>query len=337
MGIRAWIAAGIVGWCFSSSYCVSYSVEVLPPFGSSASLVVTGMNDSGWVTGYYDDGQYFKSLLWNGQEWLPIPGFSSKSTFAQGINNAGIVVGQSDLPTQLCHGFWFQNGIFSDVTPANRMGSAYGINDSGVICGFAYFNGIGTRAFVRSQGNIQYLGTLGGTSSMGYDINNSGLVIGMSSNASRVTEAFLKDASGMISIAPPGATWSSSQAINNPGSVVGNFKTAQGKNHGFFFNGTQSFDVGLISGMQELWLRDINNSGTAVGYGYIDDTHFVAVKFENGVLTDLSTEIDPSSPVQLGAAFAANNRGWIAALGSLDGINGVTVILKPIPIEGRDR
>jgi uncharacterized membrane protein len=333
MHMKARIVAGIVCWCSLVAYSAPYSVEVLPSHGSTESLVITGINDSGWVVGYYPEGQNFRSVMWNTQQWQSLPGFSTKSTFAYAINNAGIVTGQSDLPTQFWHGFSFQTGIVTDVTPANRMGSAWGINDSGVICGYAYFNGIGTRAFIRSQGIIQYLGTLGGTSSMGRGINSSNRIVGMSSTAARVTEAFLNSGSSMVSIAPPGATWSCAEAINDLGWATGNFRNAQG-NRGFVYDGVQSYDVGMISGTKELWLKDINNNGTAVGYGYIDDTHFVAVKFENGVLIDLSKELDQSSPVQLAAAFVINNRGWIAALGTIDGVHGVTVILKSIPADG---
>jgi probable HAF family extracellular repeat protein len=295
--------------------------------------MVTGINDSGWVTGYYDDGQYFRSLLWNTRQWLPLSGFSAKSTFSHAINSSGTVVGQSDLPTQFWHGFSFENGIMNDVTPSNRIGAANGINDLGVICGYAYFNGIGTRAFIRSQGTLRNLGTLGGPSSMGYDINRSNQVVGMSSTAARVTEAFFFNGSSMISIAPPGASWSNAEKVNDLGWAVGNFTSAQG-NRGFFYNGVQSADVGLLPGMQELWLKDINAAGVAVGYGFIDDNNFKAVKFVNGALTDLTVEIDPACPVRVAAAFAINDRGWIAALGTIDGVTGVTAILKPLPPAG---
>lgn len=325
---RAAIVAAIALWS-PLSHGVTYSVEVLPSPGAAQSLTVTGINDSGWLVGYAMEGQYFKSVLWNGHAWIAIPGLSQKSTFANAINSAGTVVGQSDLPTVFGHGFSYQDGVLTDITPTNRLGQAAGINSAGAICGYAYFSGMGTRAFVRSQSGLQPLGTLGGTSSIGTDINSANQVVGMSTTSNGVTTAFLYTGGAMISIAPSGATWSRAEAINDSGWAVGSFRIGQG-NRAFIYDGSPSRDVGLLSGTSELWLRDINNSGTAVGYAAIDASHVVAVKFQGGVLVDLATQIDPSTGLQLGAAMAINNLGWIAVLASQDGVTGVTAILRPL-------
>jgi probable HAF family extracellular repeat protein len=263
---------------------------------------------------------------------VPLPGFSAKSTFANAINPAGVVVGQSDLPTQLSHGFSSQNGVLTDITPTNRIGQAAGINSAGAICGYAYFTGVGTRAYVLSQGSLRNLGTLGGASSFGNDINNSNQVVGMSTTAAGVVTAFLNTGSTMISIAPVGATWSRADAVNDLGWAVGYYRADQGQGYrGFFYDGSQTRDVEPPSGTQELSLRDINNNGTAVGYATIDANHGMALKYEQGVLVDLSTQIASTPPLQLGAALAINNLGWIAVLASPDGVTGVTAILRPVP------
>lgn len=95
----------------------------------------------------------------------------------------------------------------------------------------------------------------------------------------------------MISISPSGATWSRAEAINDSGWAVGSFRIGQG-NRAFIYDGAPSRDVGLLPGTSELWLRDINNSGTAVGYAPIDASHAVAVKYQGGVLVDLATHTD---------------------------------------------
>jgi len=331
MLVRMTVIAGIVGLCSFLSFGATYSVEVLPTPQNSPSLMVTGMNDSGWVTGFYQDGNYFKSVVWNNEQWDTIPGFSAKNIFTYGINNAGTVTGQSDMPTFFFKGFSFQNGILTNETPDNRIGAVYGINDAGVLCGFAYFNGVGIRAFTKDATGFQMLGTLGGTSSFGTAISSNNIVVGRSAIVTGATEAFICD-TGMVSIAPPGANWSGADAVNDFGFAVGSYRTEQG-NRGFYYNGYESFDVGMPAGAQDLWMRDINNDGTAVGYAYIEENQGVAVKFEFGSLIDLSTLIDQSNPIQLAAAMAINNRGWIAVLASFDGINGVTAILKPLPPE----
>lgn len=329
MRFRGHIIATLAVGCFLSMSNAHYTVEVLPSYGGEEAVIITDMNDSGWITGYYPDGQYFRSVVWNTSEWIPVEGLSSKSTFVNAVNNAGTAVGQSDLPTVLFHGITLEDGVVSDVTPANRAGSMYDINDSGTICGYAYVNGIGTRACTGTPQGLQYLATLGGNMSMGRAISNSNVIVGMSSTVVGHTEAFINVGSTMTSIAPQDALWSSAEAVNDLGWAVGMYRTLQGF-RGFYFDGSESFDVGMPAGGQELWLTDINNAGTAVGYCGINDTTAIAVKYECGNLVDVSTLVDTSSGIQLGAAFAVNNQGWIAVLASLDGIHGVTAILKPV-------
>ena len=81
---------------------------------------------------------------------------------------------------------------------------------------------------------MQYLGTLGGGTSVGVAINAQGQVAGSADTADGVRHAFRWTPSGgMLDLGTLGGTFSSGQAINAPGQVTGYAATADGGTHAF--------------------------------------------------------------------------------------------------------
>ena len=172
----------------------------------------------------------------------------------------------------------------TDVT--GSLGRATGINNSGVVTGFAFLPGnSNTHAFLYTGGVITDLGTLpGGASapfSQGNAINDSGTVVGTSKS-----EAML-DKSGQMSGFSSRAALNA-YGVNSAGDIVGVLQSA----HAFLFSGTNMKDLGTFDGSKNTYsaANGINDLGQVVGFSYYSGNSVVhAFLYQNGVMSDLGT------------------------------------------------
>jgi probable HAF family extracellular repeat protein len=220
--------------------------------------------------------------------------FGGVVTVATCINDAGQVVGESDLSTQGGDAFLWQNGQLTDIGSLGTGGSyAYGINKSGQIVGQSgiavMFVG-SIEATLWNGGIITDLGNLGGDTSIGIAINESGQVAGYAntSRGSDIFHPFLWQNGVMTDLItmPVGSSGSKAYAINNAGQVVG-FFTPPG--------------------------------GVAT-----------ATIWQNGVMTDLNTLIPANTGWQLVEAWGINDSGQIVGDGQING-NAQSFLLTPYP------
>jgi probable HAF family extracellular repeat protein len=130
---------------------------------------------------------------------------SSGYTAANGINNAGQVVG--DYETMYGsdnHGFLYQNGVFTtiDDPDAGPQGtSAQGINDNGVIVGFFTDASNKQHGFIDNDGVFTTIDNplgVNGTSLNG--INDAGEVVGYYTDANNVTHGFVANPTVTITV-----------------------------------------------------------------------------------------------------------------------------------------
>src|SRR5206468_12435534 len=103
-------------------------------------------------------------------------GTNSIASVAYGINARGQVVGSSDTPSSINHGFLYDGtwrdpvivpmrdlSTLAEVTGAGwqQIGHAYGINDSGQIVGYGIIGGNILRAFrLHPQATSRYMTTI---------------------------------------------------------------------------------------------------------------------------------------------------------------------------------
>ena len=155
---------------------------------------------------------------------LPIPAnaFSGQSS---AINAGGVSAGWYQTLRKWVAVRWDAQGNMAPLgtLPGLPSSLANGINDAGMIVGFAFTNDrLHARAFAwDASTGMRALEDLGGDASLAQAINAQGTIVGWSYDASGVLHAVSWNAAGRITdLNPPGAI-SEALGINDRGDIVG--------------------------------------------------------------------------------------------------------------------
>ena len=217
---------------------------------------------------------------------------------ANGLNNAGTVVGDSGLFMGV---FRLGPALFSSGGQTIRMGTLPGsaasglgssgasaVNNSGQIVGISG-KSPGDAGFLYSNGAMTDLGVLPGmTYTYAQGINDFGQICGFSYPAIGEPHAFLYDAGQMQDLGTLGGPDSSAFGINSSGEVVGNSRDMSGRRHAFRYADGVMADLGALTAGNSYALA-INNSGQVTGYSDTASGNSHAFLFSAGTMTDLGT------------------------------------------------
>lgn len=270
------------------------------------------INIHGQVVGWYStalasgSGYETRGFVWAAEGgMIDIGTLGGTNTNATGINDYGLVVGNSQTASGHYHAFlWTAEwGMIDLRIPFLGKGTyieADAINNLGqVVGGRTTLPGDPNEdpklwetehAFLWTVGwGIVELGTLGGSSSNAADINNYGQVVGYSQTASGDYHAFLWTAAGgMRDLGTLGqGTYSIAWGINDRGQVVG-FSTTQSNDpdlltlHSFLWTAEE----GMVDLGGTLLTYDINNVGEVVG---INSVNHGFLRTPAGKIIDLGT------------------------------------------------
>ena len=195
------------------------------------------INASGQLAGYVsaNESSPLVAAYWPDSHSVKVlPTLGAPAAVALGINNAGQVVGQSQIPATLytTHAFlWSEAAGIRDLgTLGSGSSTAASVNNAGQVVGWSEISQpSGTRAFSwTSAGGMHNLGSLGGYASEAYAINDSGTVVGWSYLADDYTlHAFVWTSSGgmqdLNDLIPANSGWTLTyaNAINAAGEIVG--------------------------------------------------------------------------------------------------------------------
>lgn len=185
--------------------------------------------------------------------------------------------------------------------------SVRAINSSGQVIGAA-----NNQAFLWTRaGGFQFLGSLGGGTSVPYAINDGGEVVGASTLPNNASHAFFwTPADGMQDLGSLLGGNSDAIAINTSGQVAGNTWTPDGSViHAFLWSqATGLVDVGTAEGYSYSQSNTLNNNGEITGDLWTQDGPTYAFRWT------LSTGIQalPALGGSMSAPLAINDNGQIA-------------------------
>ena len=277
---------------------ITYTVVRLGALGGidgEASDMVDGR-----MAGYAEtaDGRFHAFLWQNGsmQDLGALPNSVLTSSRAMALNSVGQVVGFSLTNVagggSTDHAFLWQNGTMLDLgTLGGTDSRAFGINDAGVIVGFARNAGGNERAVRWRNGAIQSLGTLGGPTSAAIGINASGAIVGRSQNSQGKFRAFVWRNGTMRALpALADGDFAQADAINISGQIVGAAVTKSGFQHAVLWTDGQIQDLGVLTGDTESVAQDIDDAGRITGFSWRNTANGTVTRvflWEKGVLRNL--------------------------------------------------
>jgi probable HAF family extracellular repeat protein len=195
------------------------------------SATAYGLNDSGQVVGssYLANGGGAHPFLYSNGKMIDLGTLGGVGwNSANGINNAGVVVGTSWAPKAFL-GFVWKNGKMKSLgTLGGPYSEAYAINNKGQITGAAD-TAESVHAFITTGGKLKDLGVISGSRSIsvGLAINDSGIVVGQSTSAQDGNyHACIYNGRKMLdlnNLIPPNTGWNLyvANGINDAGEIVG--------------------------------------------------------------------------------------------------------------------
>jgi len=184
-------ADGIAGgyYAFGSSETAFYfkgiTNHTLNVPGATASYVA-GINAAGHMVGGFNDSKGPHGFLYDGTTFVTLddPAASVYGTSALGINDAGLIVGTYYDINDVAHGFLYEDGSYTNFDcPNSTATNAAGINASGQIVGFCWYNST-YHGFILSNNAYTPIDFPQGTLTYLYGINDAGDVAGTFEDAS---------------------------------------------------------------------------------------------------------------------------------------------------------
>jgi probable HAF family extracellular repeat protein len=303
--------------------------KILHPEGQA--LFPLAFNNAGAVVGAVQSETGERAFHYSGTTLTILPTLGGANARAWDINSSGIVVGEAQTAEGATHAFIWNSNTEQMTDLGGLLGAvegsiAYGINDAGQVVGEmgpAYFG----NAFVWSEADgVTDLGP-------GYakSINASG---GIAGQVRQTTEegfthhpAVWQD--GAPTLIPTfGGDHINHYAtdLNDHGTVVGASMGEDLEMHGFVWKNGVLTDVGDFGGSGHSAAFSVNNQNQVVG-----SANYRPFLWENGRLTDLSTQVPQNTGVFLSDAVGITPGGrilchayslsniWVGAVLSLNG------------------
>lgn len=163
------------------------------------------------------------------------------------------------------------NVVELNPLPGAREGTAYSINNEGVVAGRSGKDDGSYVAVLWRNGQIQTLGGLGGAYSEAHSINDSGEIVGAAQAKSGLYHAFFWVHGHMQDLGVlPNGLYSYAEAVNGGGTVTGFADNGSGIPHAFLWTGSGLKDIGPAPGVGGSSALGINRKGAVVGGSSLD-------------------------------------------------------------------
>ncbi len=135
-----------------AGFLLNGGVYTTVTYPGSSNIGANGINDSGSIVGYYNDGFTGNGFLLSGGTYSSISYPGATRTSAVGINNSGQIVGDYDFGGAASYGFLLSGGTYTNIAfPGASITTVSGINNLGQIFGW-YTSNFVLNGFLFSDG-----------------------------------------------------------------------------------------------------------------------------------------------------------------------------------------
>jgi hypothetical protein len=259
------ISLGLAAACTFATAVTDYQfTRFEDPRGSSTNFFPAGINNAQVVAGTASFQRGF-TLSGASITLFDFPGVNN-ATFADDINNSGVVVGTYRIGTTGARGFTLANGSFSTIAVPGVIDTfATGINDSGQVVGQYRQPGTGKiSGYLLSGGDFSFFdASQFQPDTFANGINNAGRVVGSIGGGGTNSRGFAYEGGVFEFFDVPGAVSTQAFGVNNLGHIVGSSSA------GVFVKSGSDFTILTLPSSWnagQATATDITDDGVVVGY-----------------------------------------------------------------------
>ncbi len=264
------LAAASLAFAASTAHAV-YSITLVD-YPGAVFTDIRAINNSGRIAGYASlDGTNTFGFTYLGGVFTafpPAPG--GVSTYAHGINDAGVVAGGME-PATGNQGLILNGGAFTFFSKPGWLNTNVRfITNSGLVVGYADDGSIGPAGFIYNPATSTFLDIIvpGSTFTIPQGMNAAGQLVGSARVPGVGTESFLRQPGGTMSFFQLDGQSTRARGINDLGVMTGNLADTLGNFHAWVGTslGYELIDVpGAVGGTVG---QSINNAGQVSGFYY---------------------------------------------------------------------
>jgi probable HAF family extracellular repeat protein len=255
---------------------------------------------------------------------IDLGSFGGDNAAAQGVNDAGVIVGYANDPGGQQHAFRKAPGsAMVDLNGDAGSSAARSINEAGMAVGYTTTGDAQIAVAWQPDGTQVDLGM--GNPSFANDINDAGAIVGVESSG-----AFVRDPSGHVTLLPDlsaSTAIDSATAINDQGDVVGSSFEPNGPVAVLWEAPAYQPVVLSASTTDQVTANDINNDGTIVGTATYRYTS-TALLWRAGTHEVVTLQKGPSQSWVFSGAAAINDAGQVA--GYADEMTDTTTLRRAV-------
>jgi probable HAF family extracellular repeat protein len=287
------------------------------------------INNAGQVVGTaYSNGQ--QAVLYSDGHLKSLNGFGKQHSYATGINDAGQVVGYAYNNGEDGRAFIYKDDKMLDlntlIDPSLGLTLSYAadINNHGVIVGTCSTANEGNNVFMYCGGEVENLGVLGVDVAI-RAINDNRRFIGNYTFENGYRHGFTYNNGAFTDIGEVGSLETLAFGINASGQIVGLTVNNTVYAHAYLLSYGTMTDIDPYG--ESSFATAINDSGQIVG----NFANNQPLLYDNGILRNLNTMIDPELKITLNTAYGINNSGQIIVGGYDSSLNTFAYLLTPVP------
>ena len=296
------------------------------------------LNDTGEVIGQSElaSEEDIRAFRWFAGAMAPLSATGDLQTNAFGLNEAGVVVGEtiagSGFEETKLPAAWIEDNFASLPIGEFAQGSARAANDAGVIAGHTFEEGSNHLLLWEETLLVETIPVAGGLAQVN-GLNDQKQIVGQIHEGS-VKKAFAWQEGTFEALGTLGGENSIAYDINDEGWIVGEASTdGELAIHAVLWQEGEVTDLGTIGDGPDATSRalGINEAGVIVGEAQVGDMMH-AVVWEDGEIFDLNTLLPAETEWDLlSTAVSINDRGWITGTGLINGKEHAFLLLPESP------